>query len=67
MKEKMIEGGWPENKIQYIPTFANLDQFKPHVGRKQQIISYTGRIDQTKGLDVLINAFKIVQEISLLY
>lgn len=61
MKDKMIEGGWPENKIQHIPTFANLDQFKPHVGRKQEIISYTGRIDQTKGLDVLINAFRVIQ------
>lgn len=61
IKEKMIEGGWPEDKIQHIPTFVNLDQFRLNVGRKQQIISYTGRIDKAKGLYVLINAFRVIQ------
>lgn len=61
MKNKMIEGRWPEDKIYHIPTFVDLGQFKPHGGKTQQIISYTGRIHLTKGIDVLIDAFRIIQ------
>lgn len=61
MKNKMIEGGWPEDKINHIPTFVDLEHFKPNEGKRQQIISYTGRIHPTKGIEILVDAFKIVQ------
>lgn len=61
MKEKMIEEGWPEDKINHIPTFVDLDQFKPNKGEKQKIICYPGRIDPIKGIYVLMDAFKTVQ------
>ena len=61
MREKMIEGGWPAEKIHHIPTFVDLDVFKPLEEEKKQIISYTGRIHPIKGVDVLLDAFKKIQ------
>ena len=61
MKEKMIEGGFAEDKIHHVPTFVDLDRFKPNKEKRRQIISYTGRIHPTKGIDVLIDAFRIIQ------
>ena len=61
MKEKMIEAGISENKLHHIPTLTDLDQFKPNSDGKKQIISYIGRIHPTKGVETLIDAFKIIQ------
>lgn len=61
MREKMIEGGWPAEQIHHIPTFVDLDVFRPLQGNIQRVISYTGRVHPTKGITVLLDAFKKIQ------
>jgi glycosyltransferase involved in cell wall biosynthesis len=60
MKIKMIEGGWPAERIFHIPTFVDLNGSKRDFESRKNVITYIGRIHPIKGLDVLIDAFKMV-------
>lgn len=57
--EKMIEGGWPSEKLCSINTFVDLDTFQPQ-GIKKSFISYAGRIHSTKGVKTLVDAFHLL-------
>jgi glycosyltransferase involved in cell wall biosynthesis len=60
MKTKMMEGGWPAEKLFHIPTFVDLNGVKKDFESRENVITYIGRIHPAKGLDVLIDAFRIV-------
>jgi glycosyltransferase involved in cell wall biosynthesis len=57
MADKMLEAGFPENKLVTIPTFAQLEKWVPDFGNKKltQFI-YVGRLDFEKGVHILIDA-----------
>lgn len=56
-RKKMIQGGFPQDKIIHIPTFININQKDSlsHPGNAN--ILYVGRLSPEKGVDVLIKAF----------
>ncbi|MDO9045578.1 MAG: glycosyltransferase [Methanobacteriaceae archaeon] len=67
-KAKYLDFGVPENKIEIIPNGINLDEFedmpkkgkfrvKYEIPKKDIMILFLGRLDSTKGLDLLIEAF----------
>ena len=68
-KRKMVEYGWPTEKIvvkgnfvDRVTTFAEATAVKEHVERveKKDQIVYVGRLSKEKGVETLINAFKII-------
>jgi len=61
LKKKMIESGWPPEKLHHLPTLVDLDFFKPQSSGRQEVISYVGRIDPAKGLKVLVDAFALLK------
>ena len=75
-KQQYIAMGVPSNKIEIVPNGINLNvcsqtnernKFKEkyHISDDSKIILYLGRLDQTKGIEILINAFsKILVEYS---
>jgi glycosyltransferase involved in cell wall biosynthesis len=57
MSEMMVKAGFPASRITCIPTFANLDTFKPADGQAaRNYLLYVGRLDKPKGVHVLIEA-----------
>jgi glycosyltransferase involved in cell wall biosynthesis len=62
MYQKMIAAGYPEQRLCYIPTFVNSTRFRPsHKGAKEDYIAYAGRLDQIKGVHVLIDALALLR------
>lgn len=57
MKEKMILGGFPSNKLHTLPHFTNR-QFTPAHQTKQNYYCFVGRLSEEKGLKTLINVAK---------
>ncbi|MFK3666417.1 glycosyltransferase family 4 protein [Ochrobactrum teleogrylli] len=55
---KLIEWGWPEEKLVYIPNFAQTDNLEPfeHEG---DYFTYVGRLAPEKGIGTLIRAAAI--------
>ena len=60
-KRKMVDGGWPQEKIFHIPTFVNLDSIKPRHDKKP-MISYVGRVHEIKGIEILLDAFSLLKK-----
>jgi len=61
-KNKMIEFGFPEEKISYLPNFVDLENYDPQVKEKNYIL-YFGRLSEEKGITVLIDAAEKTPEI----
>ena len=59
MRQKMVEGGLPGAKIKPLATFV-----KPRPQRRctlrERRLCYVGRIDKTKGIDVLLDAVELL-------
>lgn len=55
LRERLIEGGFSEDKVFHIPTFVAVPDV-PRVARANQI-AYVGRFDKVKGIEVLLDAF----------
>lgn len=53
--EKLIEWGWPADKLTYIPNFVDLDLTQVPAGRGDYFL-YAGRLSEEKGLFTLIEA-----------
>jgi len=65
VKQKLIEHGWPGEKIQVLPHFQLLPEPAPsHPGRKAPIL-YFGRLSKEKGLRDLIFAMRRLREMKL--
>jgi len=60
-KKKMIQGGWPKKKIHHLPTFVNLDTFRPKC-KKEPMVTYIGRIRLHKGVGILLKAFQLIKQ-----
>lgn len=63
MREMMRSAGYGEERLCCIPTFTDLEAFRPGDGSKRsRYIVYVGRIDRPKGVHVLIKAFALLRE-----
>ncbi len=65
LKEKMVEFGIAEEKIEFLPNFVNADSSAPHYGHKNYFI-YIGRLSPEKGLFTLLKAMKKINSSKLL-
>ncbi len=57
-KGKMVEAGFDPSKLLHIPTFVKHESVSSET--KNNKILYIGRLDETKGLSVLLNAIKYI-------
>ena len=58
MYQKMLESGWPEDKLTCIPTFTDIKKLSHSENfLKNNYICYIGRIENLKGIHILIDAF----------
>jgi len=55
---KLIEWGWPEEKLVYIPNFAQTDNLEPFE-HESDYFAYVGRLAPEKGIGTLIRAAAI--------
>ena len=58
-KRKMVEYGWPEEKIVVKGNFINHVEHVEHAEKKDQIV-YVGRLSKEKGVETLIKAFRLL-------
>lgn len=58
-KRKMVEYGWPEEKIVVKGNFVGRVEHVERVEKKDQIV-YVGRLSKEKGVETLLKAFKII-------
>jgi glycosyltransferase involved in cell wall biosynthesis len=54
-RDKLIEWGWQENKLAYIPNFIDCNEIVPHYDAGKYFL-YFGRLAPEKGVDTLIKA-----------
>lgn len=66
LRSKMIESGFSEEKVVYVPSFINVTEFDPFYDSDGYIV-YFGRIAVEKGVPDLIRAFnKVKTKVKLL-
>ncbi len=58
--DKMIEGGFPRQKMNHIPTFVNLEDKDPKYAPGDYIL-YAGAIDPFKGVRTLLDAWAAIK------
>jgi len=54
-QNKMIEFGFSQEKISYLPNYIDANDYDPHVAEKGYIL-YFGRLSEEKGISVLFDA-----------
>jgi glycosyltransferase involved in cell wall biosynthesis len=59
LKAKLVEFGWPESRIEFIPNFLSVSDFAPNYSPGSYFL-YLGRLSSEKGIATLINAFKLL-------
>jgi glycosyltransferase involved in cell wall biosynthesis len=57
-RKKMIQGGFPPERIVYIPTFVHFQENLGNAVNTNKDILYVGRISPEKGVETLIKAFE---------
>lgn len=67
LADKLINYGWPEDRIKMIPNFLSISEFEP-LYKHGGYFLYLGRLSEEKGIHTLIEAFKALdsQETELL-
>ncbi len=60
LKKKLIDFGWPENKIKFVKNFLDLSEFDPNYTHGKHFL-YLGRLSEEKGIATLIQAFSKLQ------
>ena len=63
-KRKMVEYGWPEEKIVVKGNFINRVERAERVEKKDQIV-YVGRLSKEKGVETLIEALRSLRSLRL--
>lgn len=63
MTDMMIQAGYPAEKLTCIPTFADIDAFRPakDAPASPAYIAFVGRLDPAKGVHVLIEAMALLR------
>lgn len=61
-KSMMLKGGFSENRLEVIPTFVVVSQAAYVRNKDADYVTYVGRLDPTKGVDVLIRAFMLMYD-----
>ena len=56
LKDKLIEFGWPGDRIEHIPNFMPVGDFEPSYAPGEYFL-YIGRLSTEKGIETLIKAF----------
>lgn len=64
LKNKMIEGGLKETKIEVLPHFIESEKIKPNYFHSDYIMSFS-RLDDGKGIETLIDAVKELKNVKL--
>lgn len=59
VKDRLVENGFPEKQIEVLPLFLDLKKYDsvPSSPKKEKYIVCFGRLDESKGIDILIKAF----------
>jgi glycosyltransferase involved in cell wall biosynthesis len=60
MKNKIVEFGWPKEKVRYVPNFLNLSDFTPNYTPGDYYL-YLCRLSSEKGISNLISTFKRIK------
>lgn len=62
MRQKLIEGGFPAERIQYIPTFVDIQRYQPRPPGTPDdgYVLYFGRLARDKGVRVLVEAYGLL-------
>lgn len=60
-KSKFIQGGIREDKILIKPNFINSTTNKIDIKEREKIILFVGRLSKEKGADVLLEAWKLIE------
>jgi len=60
LRTKMIESGFSEDRVTYVPSFLNINDFEPSY-ESDGYIAYAGRIAIEKGVPNLVKAFSKVK------
>lgn len=63
-KKKFIEGGLPKEKLFVKPNFIRVDEEINYT--EGEYFFYMGRLDETKGISVLVDCFKNLEKITLI-
>ena len=59
LKDKLVEFGYPEKKIEYLPNYLDVSKFKPSYTPGKYFL-YLGRLSAEKGISTLIKAYEKV-------
>nr|NJM01469.1 glycosyltransferase family 4 protein [Desulfobacula sp.] len=60
LKSKLMEFGYPEDKIVYIPNYIESEKFLPRYEGEDYLV-YIGRLSAEKGISTLLKAFKTLK------
>ncbi|NLC30924.1 MAG: glycosyltransferase family 4 protein [Candidatus Moranbacteria bacterium] len=67
MQNKLIENGFAQEKVEYIPNFLDsFEQKNKVIGAKEKYILFSGRLSAEKGLDFLIKTFAEIDDKKLI-
>jgi len=62
MYRMMVSAGFPERRLQCIPTFVDGETFRPNPGfAKDDYIVYAGRLEAIKGIHILLDALALLR------
>lgn len=62
MYKMMVNAGFQESRLRCIPTFTDAETFKPDNNKNGKYIIYVGRLENIKGVHVLINALDVLHK-----
>jgi glycosyltransferase involved in cell wall biosynthesis len=62
MYRMMVSAGFPERRLQCIPTFVDGETFRPNPGfAKDDYLVYAGRLEAIKGIHILLDALALLR------
>jgi glycosyltransferase involved in cell wall biosynthesis len=59
-RQKMIQGGFPPDKVVHIPTCVHVPDSRPNPPPRTPEILYVGRLSHEKGVETLLEAFMML-------